>query len=110
MTTEIDPQDLIAQEAASAKKEQRKRLLRHLEVEDFKWLMANKQGRRFVWRLLDKAGVFRSTFRNDNEMVFLEGMRNMGLMLIAEIHEICPEKYHLMLKEQQDYARSSRDT
>ena len=99
---EIDPQDLVALDKAQAKREQVQRLQRHLEVEDFKWLMGNKQGRRFVWRLLEKAGVFRSTFRLNNEMAFLEGMRNMGLVLITDIHELCPEKYQLMVKEAQD--------
>ena len=78
-------------------------------MEDFKWLMGNKQGRRFVWRLLEKAGVFRTTFRLNNEMAFLEGMRNMGLILVADIHEICPEKYHIMVKEADDNAKRTRE-
>lgn len=85
------------------------RLARAVEVEDFKWLMGNKQGRRFVWRLLEKAGVFRTTFRLNNEMAFLEGMRNMGLILMADISEICPEKYHIMVKEADDNAKRSRE-
>lgn len=104
-TNEIDPSDLIAIDRARAKASDVQRYLRQLEVEDFKWLMGNKQGRRFVWRLLDKAGVFRSTFRLNNEMAFLEGMRNIGLMLIADIHETCPEKYQVMVKEAEDNAK-----
>lgn len=105
---EIDPQDLVAQDAARKLVSEVKHLRRQTEVEDFKWLMGNKQGRRYVWRLLEQAGVFRSTFRLDNEMAFLEGMRNMGITIIADIHEICPEKYQLMIKEQQDYAARIR--
>lgn len=102
MAKEIDPSDLLALDKAQAKTAASQRLARQQEVEDFKWLMGNKQGRRIVWRLLEKAGVFRSTFRLNNEMAFLEGMRNIGLMLVADIHELCPEKYHIMVKEQQD--------
>ena len=109
MARDIDPSDLIALDRAQAKAAEAQRLVRSVEVEDFKWLMGNKQGRRFVWRLLEKAGVFRTTFRLNNEMAFLEGMRNMGLLLVADIHEICPEKYHIMVKEADDNAKRSRE-
>jgi len=109
VATDIDPQDIVAQEAAQERKDAEQRIRRNLEVEDFKWLMQQKQGRRFVWRLLDKAGVFRTTFRLTNEGDFLEGMRNMGLLLISDIHELCPEKYHLMVKEAQDNAARTRN-
>ena len=29
----------------------------------------------------------------------------MGLLLINDIHEICPEKYYVMVREQQDHAK-----
>ena len=109
MARDIDPSDLIALDKAQAKSAAAQRLARSVEVEDFKWLMGNKQGRRFVWRLLEKAGVFRTTFRLNNEMAFLEGMRNMGLILVADIHEICPEKYHIMVKEADDNAKRTRE-
>ena len=102
---DIDPSDLLAIDRARTKATEVQRYLRQLEVEDFKWLMGNKQGRRFVWRMLEMCGVFRSTFRLNNEMAFLEGMRNVGLKLMADIHETCPEKYHVMVKEAEDNAK-----
>ena len=105
MAREIAPTDLDALDKAQAKAAATRGLVRQQEVEDFKWLMGNKQGRRFVWRMLEKAGVFRSTFRLNNEMAFLEGMRNMGIILMADIHELCPEKYHVMVKEAEDNGR-----
>ena len=99
----IDPQDLIEQEAAEQRETEAKQLSRQVEIDDFKSLMDGKAGRRFVWRLLDKAGVFRATDRTDAlSMAFREGTRNFGLMLLTEINETCPEKYNLMVKEQQD--------
>ena len=62
-----DPLDLKAQERGKSDKDMQLRLLREAEESDVKWLMANKRGRRIVWRLLDQAGVFRSTF-NTNSM------------------------------------------
>jgi len=55
-----DPLDIRGQERNKAERDQRERLERENEAADVKWLMNNKRGRRMVWRLLDRAGVFRS--------------------------------------------------
>lgn len=84
-----------------ADKDLRERLTRENEESDVKWLMSSKRGRRVVWRLLDQAGVFRTTFStNAMSMAFAEGNRNQGLRLIAMIHVLCPEQYPAMMKEQ----------
>jgi len=103
---EIDPQDLAAQEEARAEKEEARKAARDREIEDFRWLMNSVQGRRVVWRLLERAGLFHCVFQPDSETQFANGMRNSGVMLMADIHEICPEKYHLMVKERNDAGRS----
>jgi hypothetical protein len=95
-----DPLDLKAQERGKSDKDMQLRLLREAEESDVKWLMANKRGRRIVWRLLDQAGVFRSTFNtNSMQMAFAEGNRNYGLRLMAMVHALCSEQYPLMIKE-----------
>lgn len=99
---DFDPADVLSTEEAQAAEAQKARERQQQEIEDFKWLMGTVPGRRIVWRLLEKAGVFRSSFRPDNSMAFLEGQRNIGLLLICSIHEHCPEKYHVMVKEQQE--------
>mgnify|MGYP000987292921 CR=1 FL=1 len=96
-----DPTDIRAQERAREEQKKRAEHVAELEADDFKWLMANKRGRRIVWRLLEQTGVFRTSFRLNNEMAFLEGQRNVGLILIGLIHAHCPEAYMTMLKEQQ---------
>ena len=84
-----------------ADKDLRERITRENEESDVKWLMSSKRGRRVVWRLLDQAGVFRTTFNtNAMSMAFAEGNRNQGLRLIAMIHALCPEQYPAMMKEQ----------
>jgi hypothetical protein len=75
------------------------RLARQVEANDWKWLMSSKQGRRIAWRLLDKAGVYRTSFTGNSETFFKEGMRNMGLFIVAEIQAHSPEAYALMLTE-----------
>jgi hypothetical protein len=96
-----DPLDLRGQERMKADKDLRERITRENEESDVKWLMSSKRGRRVVWRLLDQAGVFRTTFNtNAMSMAFAEGNRNQGLRLIAMIHVLCPEQYPAMMKEQ----------
>ena len=95
-----DPLDLRSQERSKAERELRERLARENEEADIKWLMGNKRGRRIIWRLLDHAGVFRSSFNtNAMQMAFSEGNRNFGNRTLAMIHTLCPELYPQMVKE-----------
>lgn len=94
-----DPTDINAHRAAAAEAVKQRELQRKQQAADFVELMSTRVGRRFIWRMLDVAGVFRSTFRTSAEGAFLEGQRNIGLMLMADIHELCPERYVEMLNE-----------
>ena len=105
-----DPLDLRSQERSKADRELRERLARENEEADMKWLMGNKRGRRVIWRLLDQAGVFRSSFNtNAMTMSFAEGHRNYGLRILALIHSQCPELYPTMMKEQTADERTNDD-
>ena len=99
--SQYDPLDLKAQERAKQDKDIKIRLAQEAEEADIRWLMGNKRGRRIVWRLLDQAGVFRSSFNtNAMAMSFAEGNRNYGLRILSMIHTQCPELYPVMMKEQ----------
>lgn len=98
--SEYDPTDVNAQEAARESQDRERKQSKDTEESDLKWLMRNKQGRRIVWRLLEKAGVFRSVFNtNAMAMSFAEGHRNYGLQTLTLIHVACPELFPVMLKE-----------
>jgi hypothetical protein len=103
MAKSYDPTDLQGQEKVAELSAQLRKNERDDEIDAFKWLMNDARGRKFVWRLLDKAGVYRSSFTGNSETFFREGARNLGLMVIAEIHELCPEAYFLMLKENSNH-------
>jgi len=70
------------------------------EIADVDWLMHQPEGRRFIYRLLEQAGVYRSTF-SDNALqtAFAEGERNLGLRYLAMVQEHCLERFILMLEE-----------
>jgi len=105
----FDPLDLRGQERAKEQSDERNKLAIDQEKDDFKWLMGSKRGRRIVWRLLERTGVFRTSFTGNSETFFREGQRNVGLMLMAQIHEVCPDQYALMLKEQNDVRKHADD-
>lgn len=103
----IDPLDVEAQIEAKEKREEVERLARLIEIEDFKFVMAHKQGRRFIGRLLDRYGVFRTSFSTEQlEMARLEGQRNCGLDLMAMISEHTPDRYIELLTERKNDARA----
>jgi hypothetical protein len=95
-----DPLDQDAQDKARKDRSARDKLADQTEVEDVKWLMGSKRGRRILWRVLERAGVFRLSFNtNSMTMAFAEGARNEGLRMLATIHSACPDLYPTMLKE-----------
>lgn len=105
--SEHDPFDLEAQEKSKAEVNTRERLLRETEESDVQWLMSSKRGRRIVWRLLDLAGVFRSSFSpTAMVMAFQEGNRNYGNRILALVITYCPELYSQMMKEQNNARRN----
>jgi hypothetical protein len=96
----FDPTDTQSHDSAREDKAQRAKLARDTDESDFKWLMSSKRGRRVVWRLLDRAGIFRSSFStNAMAMAFTEGQKNEGIRLLGQIHTLCPELYPVMTKE-----------
>lgn len=99
----FDPLDIRSQERALADADERTRLALQIEIDDLKWLMSNKRGRRFMARLLERAGVWRLSFNtNALTMAFNEGTRNEGLRLLAQITAHCPDRYTEMLKESKE--------
>jgi hypothetical protein len=72
---------------------------RERELADMRQVMSSVEGRRFVWRLLERAGVFRTSFTGNSTTFFNEGMRNMGLMVLGDVHEAAADAYIVMMNE-----------
>lgn len=95
-----NPTDLAAPERKQREAKDRNKLAQDGEIEDIKWLMGSKRGRRIVYRLLDQAGVFRISFNtNAMQMAFNEGNRNYGNKVLALITSTCPTQYAELLNE-----------
>ena len=67
---------------------------------DITRLMQDAGFRRFVWWLLEQAGIYHSSFRSDAlQMARCEGRREQGLMLLDLISIITPKEYILTQQE-----------
>ncbi|HIC7644622.1 TPA: hypothetical protein ACW7KW_005195 [Serratia liquefaciens] len=74
--------------------------LQQRHADDVKGVMSTESGRRFIWGLLDQAGVFRISFTGEvNATIFNEGNRNAGLALFNSVIKFCPELYLKMSAE-----------
>lgn len=76
---------------------------RDQEIEDVREVMDLPAGRRLVWRVLGEARIFRSCFTGNSKTFFLEGKRDIGLFILREIMDICPERFGQMQAEATEY-------
>lgn len=68
-----------------------------------KMLMSTPDGREWVFDLLGRCHLFGSTYTSDSrQSAFLEGERNVGLVLLADVLRICPELYLQAQRESND--------
>lgn len=81
------------------------------ELKDVQFVMNSREGRRFIWRLLERAGVFRTSFTgNANQTAFNEGQRNQGLVTFNEVMTVCPDLYLKMAGEAEDAEKAREKT
>lgn len=68
---------------------------------DLAWLMSDKRGRRFMWRLLGGLGIYQQTYvpGDTHASAFREGQRSVGLQLIGRLHQACADRVSEMQKE-----------
>jgi hypothetical protein len=100
-TVGFDPLDLSGQREKAEAAGEKARLEADQAAADLKAVMADPAGRRFVWRLLELAGIYRASFAGESThaTAFNEGQRSGGLRMLSEIFSACPGSYELMVKE-----------
>lgn len=103
MSDSSDPYDDILSD-----KNEQARNARRLDVDDIKWLLSTKRGRRIVYRLLTWTGIFKSSFNHSGSiMAFNEGARYVGLTMLAQVNDADPMAFATMSKEQQEDERNT---
>lgn len=95
-----DPYDLPEVEADADLQRAADRFAEESDDQAFEWLMKGPKGRRFIFGLLGRTGVFGSSFStNAMTMAHNEGQRSVGCWLLGEIKRLCPRDYAQMMQE-----------
>lgn len=74
------------------------KLKRERDLNDIRFLISSVQGKRVFWKYLELCGVYKSSFTGSSETFFLEGQRNIGLKILADIMEADPKAYVSMME------------
>jgi hypothetical protein len=57
-------------------------------------IWSTPEGSRYLWSLMAQAGVSQTTFTGSAlTSAFKSGEQNMGLRMLADVMEVCPEAY-----------------
>jgi hypothetical protein len=91
-TNAVDPKQI--KEAKITSKDLRKQ-----ELRDVSFLLSSVEGRRFFYRYLVMSKVFETTMTGSSYTFFNEGMRNIGLSLMADLNEADPSAYSKIIEE-----------
>lgn len=93
---DYNPHTLDSEQAEADKNAKSKR---DQHLEDLRFVMNDKRGRRVINRLLEKTGVYKNPFTGNSETFFRCGEMNIGQYLIAEIQSLGGNSYADLLKE-----------
>lgn len=77
----------ISQDAADQQKQYNKLL------SDLATVLDNESGRQVLWYILSQCGVYDGTCTGDNHTFFLQGRRDIGLMIIGLLSDVDPTAY-----------------
>lgn len=72
------------------------------EIHDLKSVLETEYGKRFLMRLIERAGVFQPTYgsgTNPSDFAFFEGRREMGLFIMGEITKVDSSAWVSMQKD-----------
>lgn len=81
------------------------RIERDQQLDDLNSILNTEGGRRFLWRVLDHLGVFKSVFEPNSRIAYNAGLQDAGHFILAEIVEAQPEALLTMMKESQERAK-----
>jgi|SRR3990172_2559464 len=69
------------------------------ELEDLRFVLSSKQGRRFLWRLISWCGPFKSIWSNSAAIHYNSGKADVGNFLMAETIDASKESFLMMQNE-----------
>ncbi|MFT3708033.1 MAG: hypothetical protein QM817_10290 [Archangium sp.] len=83
----------------------RKVELQRKHDEALRWVLSGELGRLHFWALLERAGLYSSSYAEKAEATaFNEGRRSIAIGLLTEAQRVAPELYLQALKERHEAA------
>ena len=90
----------VGDEKKVKKKKNKQQLVRERELEEIRQVISTAFGRRFLWRILIKCGMFQTlSGYTELSMAIKSGKRDMGLWLVNEINEADKNGYIKLIQE-----------
>lgn len=77
---------------------------RERELADIRMILQSEEGKRFIWNLIRRCGVFEVNVDPTSRVYFHEGRREIGLKVLADVTEADPDTLVRMM-----YAANSPD-
>lgn len=103
-------QDIFNLEAENKKVNAEQRRERVRELSDLKRILKLPEGRRFIWKLWSKCGIFRNPFNlNSNLQSFNSGRMSIGQELLGEVTEVNPSAFSQCQNEHMSAAKSKKE-
>lgn len=87
-----DPQQVKRAKETEAERRQR-------ELAELSDVLSTLSGRRVLWRLLGKCGVFESIMETSARIYYNAGKQDLGHYLLGEIAQADPNAYPLMMQD-----------
>ena len=76
---------------------------RDIEIAEITVMMSTQGGRALMSRILDKTKVFEDAFDVDAyKHAYNAGKRKIGLLIIEDLQQACPDRYSQLLDERND--------
>lgn len=76
--------------------------------DDLKNVVSDYQGRRFIADFFMAAGLFRQSYRSDEQTMFREGQRSLALKISAKLFTIDPKYFTMIIEEWQEREKHDR--
>lgn len=98
-----DVETYITDDPVQVKARQKKATrLQQQYIDDMRTLMGDPRFRRWLWRVLSRCRLYEISYTGTQQTNFYEGMRNVGLGLLADVQKAGMENYLNMIHEAKD--------
>ena len=98
-STEVEQYDDVGDRASVKEKEKRAKAREARRTNGLKQIMANADGRLWMWEFLSNCGLFSVVFNGNSKDYFNLGQRNAAMPILTDIQRLCMDEYVQMVKE-----------